>query len=427
MEKKKKCSRKASKKAAANIDTEPTEAAEKKTRSPRFSIQETDHLLDLMALHKLNTQITNAMTPQARTKAWMEITRSFNAAAFVIVSVVFRMAFNSYFIFIIYFSRTCALQQCDTKALQERAHNIRTGLSKLCSFFKKNAAATGGGMLPPSDLPSVGFTMTDAVRRYAVALDVKLVGLAAHGDSDAAPKITARPKSPSMLYNHALYSPLLDDASAKYEDELRKEQGQVIVEDTQYIEEAAVVAANDIIIPETQAMANDESYDFQAATSSTPTQGGSNSNNNQFFPTESQRTRKRGASSKLYFGEKIDYVNCEKRYREEIHQLDVKLKEQMIRFWDTATQKLKANMVPMSAVLAAAHDVAVSGATAAIGSPLHPMQEHHAQCDDGHSAAAAAINAPDAPNTTGNVSFDFSRTCWFSAPIALSAPCVRGY
>lgn len=61
----------------------------KKSRAPRFSTQETDHLLILMEKNNLHTQITNQMTPQMRSKAWLDVSRAFNVAPFVVVSIPF--------------------------------------------------------------------------------------------------------------------------------------------------------------------------------------------------------------------------------------------------------------------------------------------------------------------------------------------------
>lgn len=68
--------------------------------------------------------------------------------------------------------------------LIERARNIRKQLSKLCTFGKSCASATGGGHLPPGDMPKVSFEMSDAVRAYAATINFKFVGLPLQGDSD---------------------------------------------------------------------------------------------------------------------------------------------------------------------------------------------------------------------------------------------------
>lgn len=256
----------------------------------------------------------------------------------------------------------------------ERAHNIRTGLSKLCSFFKQHASATGGGILPSAEnLPSVGFKITQPVLDYAVALNVKLTGLQACGDSDGPsmqhrkenmppniPTIAQRPKSPSFLYDHTLYSPLLQhtvepqatvDSQTAVESEAAVESQAAANRFSESVEE---------VIPETQCTeyvldSNDvenvvtaanrslgENLSSAEATAANRSSGGNVSSaqaifdcdvpstsmpmQRQFFPTEAQRGRKRGASKPLYLGEKIDWICQEKKHREKMYALESEIK-----------------------------------------------------------------------------------------------------
>lgn len=106
-------------------------------------------------------------------------------------SLLFFLFFHFFFYYSLicfYFFRfLCTAQQRDIHSLQERAHNVRKGLSKLATHSKACASATGGGHLPPKDPPKVCFVMTDAVRAYAANMTLKLHGLSSVGDSDPKP------------------------------------------------------------------------------------------------------------------------------------------------------------------------------------------------------------------------------------------------
>lgn len=96
--------------------------------------------------------------------------------------------------------------------LIERARNIRKQMSKLCTFGKSCASATGGGHLPPGDMPKVSFEMSDAVRAYAATINFKLVGLPSQGDSDM-PLVGS-----SNTHNNANAVQLLDEIASEHAD-----------------------------------------------------------------------------------------------------------------------------------------------------------------------------------------------------------------
>lgn len=175
---------------------------------------------------------------------------------------------------------------------------MRKGLSKLATYTKACASATGGGHLPPKDPPKVCFTMTDAVRDYAASMTLKLNGMPSVGDSDPVPP-PANPESSLQL------SPMPQSSQSVF----------------------------------------------------------AKSGDAQFFPTNTQRahSKKKRAGNEYavsaYGSEKSTLLTNENKRREELHVIDVQLKQQELLikqeelklkqkinlFWDLAIEKMSGS------------------------------------------------------------------------------------
>lgn len=246
----------------AKISSPGTSRSSKK-RNPRFTQYETDLLLKLIVSSDTNSMVTNKITPYGRLRGWEDITASFNAAPNV-------------------YNR-------EQKALVERAHNVRKGLSKLCSFAKACSSATGGGHLPPVKPPKVPFEITEAVRAYADSINVKLTGLKSFGDSDSTVAVA--------------------------EDGDRGGDGTIEVEDAP---------------PVTSPLEDSIDTPLEPMV---------------FFPTaamEHGKRKRQKDNSNTYRNEKMRIIEEENNRPNELHAVEMEIKNKISRFWDLATEKLQA-------------------------------------------------------------------------------------
>lgn len=319
----------------------PTEKEQKKrARSKYFTVEETDFLLSLLMHSDLLSQKTNTNTPYGRVKTWEDLHRIFNASP----KVNYR----------------------EEKVLKSRVHNIRSGLSKLNTFSKQVASATGGGFLPPNDPPKVPFELTPTVREFAAVIAIKLNGLPACADSDG-------PTSSQSLSPSSSFQPLQSPIMSEEENETAE-----LLKETNKSADLSSIGFEDSIphATEDEGETIDSGMSTSLRSTPTPKPSGSSSNTSvrsstprpkpsggkQFFATVTQQERKRQrVTSSHYYEQKASLVREESLRREKLHAIEMKIKaeelatkQQMTAFWKVATEKLSANIISIDDVVSVA-------------------------------------------------------------------------
>lgn len=322
-----------------------TTSVQKSTRSKRFSQHETDLLCNLIVASGLNSMVTNKLTPYGRLTGWNDIMRVFNASTDVTVSVLYFFNIRSNHIIFVF-----SLQHRELSVLQERAHNIRTGLSKLSQYAKACVMATGGALLPPKNPPKVSFELTDAVRSYAQSLQMKLSGLKPSGDSDELPTTETATLSQSIFSSSKSEPPLTTETNM-CSSLLSDDSLDIVVSAS---ENASSSTPTFESIPEGE----DTSLDTPQL----------NQGSSQFFGTQKSQPRKRnvdiqpvsrsvsraasGGSTSSDSGSKAALLVAENIRRQELHSIALKIKAEELaikqkqrEFWNIALRKLQADKV----------------------------------------------------------------------------------
>lgn len=258
--------------------------------------------------------------------------------------------------------------------LRSRVHNIRTGLSKLNTFSKQVASATGGGFLPPKDPPKVSFELTPTVREFAAVIAIKLSGLPACADSDGPTSPQSFIPPPSSY--ESLGSPIMaeeENDTTEVPEEINESAAEFnALGDTisQATEDAAETTDSGMSTSVASTLTSKPGTSKSTSARSTPTLTPKPSSSKQFFATIPQQERKRQRDrSSHYYDEKAALVGKESERREELHTLEMKIKEeelatkqQITAFWKVATEKLSSNVISIGDVvsLAAIHPPSIN-------------------------------------------------------------------
>lgn len=217
------------------------------------------------------------------------------------------------------------------------------------TFTKAVVSATGGGLLPPSNPPTVPFKLTPIVQQYAAAMAMKISGLPPRGDSDETPPSTSHE---ALSQSQQMPPSISHEALSQLQHE-----------------------ATDSM-PSTDAIASEEEYDRSASTTPAATMSSTTTPTQFFSPVQQQRNReqrKRAASvgvcggsarqrnmsddssssstQQQYFQKKTTLVVAKTARRAELHALAVAIKKQELAFWKTATEKLQRNEVRIGDIL----------------------------------------------------------------------------
>lgn len=266
--------------------------------------------------------------------------------------------------------------------LRSRVHNIRTGLSKLNAYSKALTSATGGGLLPPKAPPKVPFELTPTVREFAAVIAIKLSGLPACGDSDGTQATTL---------SSSLHQPLQSPLMAETNNETSDEAANAPENESPELESLSLPLDDGNLLE--SVYDSGMSVDLGTSLPSAPTEPSSSttpqpSSSKQFFATTKQQRKRQHQrdTSTHYYDEKATLVASESTRREELHAIQMKIKQeelaakqQITAFWKLATEKLSANDIPLGVVSSLA---TIQPPCTDPRTPIEAINLEHAEIDE---------------------------------------------
>lgn len=263
------------------------------TRVPAFTVAETDRLLQIV----LGSGIRLAYDGLPRTgdatflRGWDNIVAEYNSPPNTVVNIFFFFSFFDFRVFVQIFIHSLFIQSRTRKSLMKRSHNIRTALKLLSEYV----ASFNAGLQVPAQPPQFSFVITDTVKRYAAASKFPLDGI------ENTPVNAKTCKIQSAVAHSSSAIPIQEIAATSPAQSS--------------IQHIATPSSNVVSLPDTE----------QAPCTSA---------------TAIARDAQQPCTSADYYRLKVAAIESENRQREEIHAMNMAIRQQQLAFWSLATEKL---------------------------------------------------------------------------------------
>lgn len=234
------------------------------------------------------------------------------------------------------------IQQRTPSALLQREKNIRKDIGKLMAFSKGNITQTGGGILPNKNPPSISFQLSNVIEDYCQKNSVKLLGLETTFDADETAAAAAAADQELQPENVQIdpYDPILEMAN---------------MDESLPSPSALPTSSNDVIaqLPNEWSSSSESTTNTSTASPIQEIVGRS-----QFFLTKQQqdaavtgkkRKKQKTGHDDIYYTNKSLLIKQENDRRKEMHDMDIKLKQAQLNFFDYWQQEIKSRAQQVNA------------------------------------------------------------------------------